>query len=231
MGTISRGSLEISATNYYTPFSFRVRSENAELGRHRILVKIPHMLFALSLAMCVVMVLIIRTEERPSVEVVNEETGEMETVSRGHGFAHPDFANMQSGGPGQERHEDLLLLGWVFGVLQILFFITCLALGGQKKGSLGPLFKPLVFGGAGFIAIFTALILSYNAYMREDVHSLVLFQVKPTAWMLYGIWGFPVVFIVAYVLTFDKWFMTDDDLEAFRELVAKKRAQAEEETG
>lgn len=191
--------------------------------------KLPWLLFALCLAMCAVLGYIgLFVEEAPFEETQAGPGEPAHKVYLGHGFVHPEYPSMEQGGPGAARHSKILFLGWLFGILQIAFFVSCLALAQQKGGRLGPLFKPIAVGGFLFALVFTFFILSYRAYMNEDAHSLFLFQVRPTAWMLYGVWGFPVYFLVVYVLTFKSWFVTDEDLVRFREIVAEKRASESE---
>lgn len=186
--------------------------------------KLPWFLFLLCLAMCgVVGYLCFFVEEEPYEEVAGGK------VYLGHGFTHPEYPSMQRGGPGAARHAKLLWLGWLYGILQIAFLVSCLALAQRKQGKLGPMVKPILAGGFLFALLFTFFILSYRAYMNEETHSFFLAQVKPTAWMLYGIWGFPVYFIFLYILTFKRWFLTDEDLERFKKIVAEKRRNDAEE--
>lgn len=185
--------------------------------------KLPWILFALSLSMCVLLGVVFSIEEEPFEEVASEDGTTVEKVYKGHGFPHPEFPAMQAGGPGAPRHEKILWLGWVFAILQVAFLVTCLALGASRKGRVGPFAVPLALGGLLMAAVFTFLILSYRAYMTEDSHSLFLSLPRPTAWMVYGVWGFPVFFMLLYILTFKRWFMTEEDLERFREIVAAKR--------
>ncbi len=93
----------------------------------------------------------------------------------------------------------------------------------SRHGKLGPAKKPFIIGAIAFMAIFTGLIFSYYGYMREDTHSLFLSQVKPTAWMLYGVWPFPVYFMVVYYLLFDRWHFTEEDERKLEAIVASSQ--------
>ncbi|MCH7910250.1 MAG: hypothetical protein IIB38_11605 [Candidatus Hydrogenedentes bacterium] len=170
--------------------------------------KLPWILFGLCLAMCcVVAALILFVDEVPG----------------GHGAGHPVFDTMSTGGDGAARHENLLVYGWVFGVLQICFFVACLAFGASKKERVGALKVPLLAGTAVYLLVFTFLVFSYRAYMLEETHALFLAFPRPTAWMLYGIWIFPVFFIFLYMFTFDRLIFTDDDQLRFEEIIAERR--------
>ena len=191
--------------------------------------KIQWVLFAFLLGMvAVVTTAILFVEEVPFEEVIGEDGSVASRTYQGHGVAHPKFSTMLIGGPGAERHEKILWLGWAFGVLQIGFFVTCLALGISKAGKAGPAKLPLAIGGVLFMAVFTFLILSYRGYMNETEHALFFSLPLPTAWMLYALWFFPVFFIVLYVVTFDTWNLTRDELKEFQEILKSTRAQKAE---
>ncbi len=186
--------------------------------------KLPGLLFVILLAMCGVVGISLIIGETPSTETVSAETGQVVTTPLGHGITHPRFATMQSGGDGLARHQPVLWLGWAFAMLQVALFISLLACGGEKQGRLGPLKVPLLVGGMLYAAVFTALIYSYHQYMREDMHAMFLSLPIPTAWMIYGVWPIPVVFVFAYMLTFDRWVFRPEDKRRFEQLLAESGA-------
>ena len=192
--------------------------------------KLPWLLFALLLGMCAVVAAAFLIEEVPSIEKP-AETGQG-TVKEylGHGFTHAEFETMNAAGPGAERHEKVLWLAWAFGMLEIVFFLTCLAFGGRKAGKVGPLARPIVIGGVVYAAVFTLMVLSYRGYMNEDTHALFLGFPQPTAWMLYGLWVFPFFFLLLYIFIFDRWTFTDEDLARFHEILAQRRANEADES-
>jgi len=48
------------------------------------------------------------------------------------GIAHPDYPTMLRGGDGS-RHETTLWIGWILGVLEIVFFVLLLAFGTRRE--------------------------------------------------------------------------------------------------
>lgn len=184
--------------------------------------KYPYLLFAILLAMCAVIATTFVIGETPSKEVVSESTGVVTQTPLGHGFTHPKFSTMQSGGDGALRHQRVLWFGWAFGILQIAFFMCLLAYGGQRNGRLGPLRIPLLIGGIAYAATFTALVYAYQSYMLEQTHTMFLALPAPTAWMIYGIWPVPMVFMFLYMFTFDSWTFRDEDMARFREILAQQ---------
>ena len=144
-------------------------------------------------------------------------------IIKSHGYEHETFPSMKHGGPGAERHEKTLWVGWVFGMLCILFYMGCLTYGMTRGGTLGPAKLPLILGTGIFLAIFTGLIFSYKGYMNEDTHELFLSFPKPTVWMLLGIWTFPVLFMFLYYYLFDHWFFTEEDEKRLEESTAARQ--------
>lgn len=191
--------------------------------------KLPWFIFIVLLAMCAVVIAAFLTPQVPFEDVVLED-GSTQRVIKSHGFTHDKFPTMKQGGPGAERHAVTLWLGWAFVTLCVLFFGGCLAMGMTRRGTLGPTKGPLIFGTAGLAAIFAALILSYYKYMNEETHALFLGFPRPSAWMLYAVWIFPVFFMILYYRVFDSWFFTADDELRLEEIAAAhRRSQGEGE--
>ena len=147
----------------------------------------------------------------------------------GHGVDHPTYETMLAGGDGAARHGAILWAGLAFGLLQVAFFVALLAFGARKHGSTGPFRTPLAVGFVLFAAIFVAMFVSYGGYLQSDDPEQLFAFPYPTAWMIYGIWGFPLVFMFLYMLFFDRWTFTEEDAARFRELVAQKQAAADTE--
>lgn len=169
--------------------------------------KLPWLLFAILLAMCFVLGYVLTIEE----------------VGAGHGVVHPRFSTMLQGGDALERHGPILSWGWTLGVLEIALFVGLLALGLRHRRVLGRRKWPLLAGGVAYVAVFSLLIRAYEIYGGSDVHPLFLSVPIPTAWMLYGLFGIPLYFHLVYVVAFDRWVLTPEDLERFQELVAARR--------
>ncbi len=185
--------------------------------------KLPHLLFALLLAMCAVVAAAFFIEEVPYVDTPGEDGGPAVREYLGHGFDHPEIPAMQAGGPGEERHARVLWLGLTLGLLEIVFFLTCLVLGAKKNEQFGPLLRPVMIAGVIYAAIFTAMVVTYRGYAAEDTHTLFLGLPTPTAWMVYGVWFFPFFYMLLYMYIFDRWTFTEADAERFSEIVAARR--------
>ncbi len=184
------------------------------------------LLFAMVLGMCAVLGATYIVTEKP-VEEVAQADGTTAQVPRGHGVANPAVGTMLSGGDGAARYENTWWLGLAFGLFQVVFFVAALAFGAYKHGGLGPLKIPFIVGGALYAAVFAAMVLSHRTYTATSEHALFLGFPIPTAWMMYGVWLVPLVFMFLYLFTFDGWMYTDADREKFERMMAEQGERPE----
>jgi len=161
--------------------------------------------------------------ETPYSDSDPDESGAVTRSYLGHGIGHPEYTTMLAGGDGDARHSKILWLGCVFAVLQTIFFVSLLVFGMRKSGDPGPALIPMIVCGAIFAGIFTMLFVSYRGYMNETDSNLFLALPKPTAWMIYGVWFFPVSFVFIYRRYFNTWFLTDDDMDRYKAIVAERQ--------
>jgi len=173
--------------------------------------KLPLLLFALLLGMCVVIGITLLSEP----------------PENNHGFAHPKFADsMLQGGDGRQRHESIRWMGLVYGALQIVFFVSCLVLGVRERSRCRLAF---VLCGAVYLATFCLMVVADHFYVGSQDPQLFLGFPLPTAIMLYGVSGAPLLFLLMYVIQFDRWILKPEELRRFEELVREKRERKESE--
>lgn len=181
--------------------------------------RLPVVLFGLLLALCLTLVLAIAVEPAASGNGPGPD-GSGEAVSA-TGATHPRFPSMDHGGSGSRRHGPVLILAWVFGVLQIALVVGCLVLGVRR----GRVRAGLAAGGLVLVLIVTMMAVSYGGYL-DDPHAAFLALPVPTAWFLYGFWPAQFLVVALYVLLFDREIVTRRDLERFREILARRAPPA-----
>ena len=185
--------------------------------------KLPVFMAAIMLGMCAVLVATFFIEE--PYEESTDESGVTTRTYQGHGLPHPEHAQMSVGGSGAERGEDIFWLAFIFGALQIGFFVACLCFGLRKEGRVGPVCKLLLGGAVAYYLVWVGLMLTYRTYMHADSLDTFLGQPIPTAWMLYGIWPVPVFFGFVFVFGFKPYVWNEESEAAFRKIVEEKRAE------
>jgi len=132
---------------------------------------------------------------------------------------------MLEAGDGIERLGSMRWFGLAFGLLQVAFYVGCLALGLKRRS--GPAVILLVLFGLLYAAMFLLLVTVDEQYARGDVRTIVLGLPLPTAIMMYGMGGIPVLFTLLYVIQFDRWIVTQQDLEKLEELVRRKQRESD----
>ena len=135
---------------------------------------------------------------------------------------HPRFPTMQRSGWSWESQDPLLAGVWLVGVLQIAAFLCLLGLGLAGRKGLGPLRVPLLLGGFLHAGIFTWMIL---AHVYPIAPSLWAFP-PPTVVMVFFLWIVPpIYFVVLYVVSFDRWILTEETDRGFRRWVRSRKGK------
>ena len=183
--------------------------------------KLPLILFALLLALCVVLALTFIIEEVP-FEDVPSPNGGVERVHTGHGTAHSRFPSMDHGGPGGERLGLVWWLGLSFGLLQLGLIVGCLALSVKR---LERVRTPLVLCGIVLAAMFVAMAVTYRGYVGAATPPLLFSLPIPTAWFLYAFWPAQFLVVALYVLVYHRSIVTSQDMARFREILDISRGR------
>lgn len=142
-------------------------------------------------------------------------------VPNGHGFEHAQFPTMDQGGGGEFRHGGLLAIGWMLGTVLIATFVSLLACGTVpvRTGTRWRL-GAFCVGGLLYEGVFGMLCLSYRNSLAQSNATFFGPFPEPLAWLLFGIWLVPGVFVVLYVLFFYRWIWPPENSSRFAELVA-----------
>jgi hypothetical protein len=169
------------------------------------------LVFAIALGLAAILIAAVNWTERPQAPSVD----------------HPEFAGMQQSGADAEPDAALLWVGWSFGALQIGFFAAMLALGARSRRGLRGLGVPLIAASFVYLAIWSALVLAYRSQTNAEDPVLFLGFPAATAWMLFALWPCPLIFTFCYVVGFDRWIATPEDLAKLEQTLERLRAESE----
>lgn len=137
---------------------------------------------------------------------------------------HPEHGSvLQATGP-----ESASLVGWglAFGLATLALMTVCILLGVRKAGAVGTLGRRLALGCAVLAALFTALVWTYvRPHDLDSADAFVGGFPPATAWMIYGIWWFPGLMLLAMSLAFRRTWLTDEQVDAFRALLARRAGE------
>ena len=146
------------------------------------------------------------------------------------GLEHPDYPTMRAGGSA-ERHQPVLWLGSALGCLLILLLVALIAFGARQRGRLRGLGRPLLIAGAGYLAVWTAVVLTYRYVAGLEDAELFLALPAPTALMLYLLGPAPIAFSLFFVLGFKRWVFSDEDFAKYQRLLDEKPRAADAPEG
>lgn len=147
-----------------------------------------------------------------------------EEAVHARGVTHPEHGAMMLGADGDSRHRPVLALGLGFAALQVAFFVGLLALALRRGDGRVPGWPALLLCAAVYLAMFVLLFASYDAFAAgEPVESFLGFP-RPTAWMLFGVWGAPMLFLLLYVARFEALVWDAESRARFERLLAQRRA-------
>jgi hypothetical protein len=141
---------------------------------------------------------------------------------------HPAFAGMQQSGADAAPDNAKLWIGWSFGALQIALFAAVIALGARSRRGLRGLGLPLIATSFIYLAVWSALVLSYRGQASAEVPTFFLGFPAPTAWMLFALWPCPLIFAAFYVFGFDRWIATPEDIAELEQKLESVRTHANE---
>ncbi len=136
---------------------------------------------------------------------------------------HPLYPSMERGS--QTPGVRLFWIGLGLGLAQVSFFtaLLVLALPGSRVRRT---WIPLLGGGLAYGAVMSLLFLSYHSYSGSTESAFWWGFPAPTAWLVYGIWGVPWVFVAYFVYSFHRSYLRNEDLARFERLL-KKRSRPE----
>lgn len=169
--------------------------------------KLDKVVFALVLALWVVVILIMMTPEAENVS----------------GMAHPQFDTMRAGGDAA-RHDGTLWLGWAFGSLIIGIFVALMSMGAQKAGQERGATIPIFATGIFVVGLWSWMVRTYAATAGEASPDLVLSFPPATSILVYTLWPLPAIFGLLFVFGFKRWVLSDEDHEAFEKMMAETAA-------
>ena len=120
-----------------------------------------------------------------------------------------------------------LWLAFFFGIFSICLFTLFLYIGLSGKNFNRKKLVVIVIGLIFYAGIFSFGFASYLRYIQNDSLRLFLGFPAPTAWMLYGIWFFPLFFTFLYVIKFNDWVLKPNDYQRLKEIMkSRERREA-----
>jgi len=143
----------------------------------------------------------------------------LEEPNNASGEPHHQFQTMRQGGDGLARSEPLLGRIWLLGVLQVAMYASFMTLAVNRRHRDRRFALCLAGGCVAMVGVWSVLLLAYQASWSQSVPNLVFGFPTASAWMLYGVWTVPVVFVAMYRFGFRRWIYTPEDQRRFEALL------------
>lgn len=134
------------------------------------------------------------------------------------GIPHEQFGQLLKSGTSQAEMPVVKWLAYLFGLAIIGVFGFGIYIGMLKNGKTGPPANWILFGFFLYMLVYSGMTNSYWSYDPNDPVYFGGFP-APTAWMIYGMWAFPAFFTILYNYFFHSWYLKDEDMERFEELL------------
>jgi hypothetical protein len=135
------------------------------------------------------------------------------------GVPHPEFKGMMISTANIDEAPHTRWMGYLFGLAVIGVFGSFLFLGNRKKGQLTPMKKWLWIGLGLYTMVYTCMVVSHWNYVANDGGPFILSMPAPTAWMIIGVWFVPIIITLTYIIKFEDWIISDDEIKEFHEAV------------
>ena len=132
---------------------------------------------------------------------------------------HPEVPSLLHSTGGLSEQPETLWLGFAIGLLMIALMAVCVWIGLRREGKGTPLSRWMMIGFVGYGAVFTAMCAYYHLYTSGHAVGFFGGFPAPTAWMIYGMWLFPLLFVALFLFQFDRWIFSEADLKRFQDLV------------
>ncbi|MBM80666.1 MAG: hypothetical protein CMJ78_08745 [Planctomycetaceae bacterium] len=139
---------------------------------------------------------------------------------------HPQEREMDVAGESIAFDAEMIATGTVTGLLLIAVYLLCLSLGAGKNGYNRRFVGLVILSACGVCGSFLAMAANYGGYVTAQQPEIVAGFPVPTAWMVYGVWLCPLVFLAIYVIGFKSWVMTDEDQQRLARLVADRQSHS-----
>lgn len=139
------------------------------------------------------------------------------------GTAHASIAGMQVGGNGPARFEPVAIIVLIMFSAILIMMGTLLYMGISKHRRTHRARIWIATGTVALLFVWWSMFGSYSAYLASGDFQMFLGFPLPTAFTVYGLWLAGFIFVIAYVLGFRTFVLTEDDEVAYRELIAKHK--------
>ena len=143
------------------------------------------------------------------------------------GFPHPnpEFKGMYISKTNIDVVPHTKWLGYLFGLGIIGLFSSLLVLGNRKNGKATGIVKWIFITMIIYTIAFSGMVFSHWDYAANNGGNFFKFMPIPTAWMIIGIWSIPLILTAVYIVKFEDWIISDEEIKAFHDYLDNKNSK------
>ena len=133
------------------------------------------------------------------------------------GFPHPnpEFKGMYVSKANIDQEPHTRWLGYLFGLGIISLLTSLLVMGNRKNGKPTGIIKWIGITMVIYAMAYSGMVISHWQYAANDGGSFFQFMPVPTAWMIMGIWFIPLILTLVYIVKFEDWIISDEEIKEF----------------
>ncbi|NND31806.1 MAG: hypothetical protein HKN76_04385, partial [Saprospiraceae bacterium] len=141
------------------------------------------------------------------------------------GIIHEEFGSMLKSGPGVQFSRLQKFLFLLVGVLIIVIFCLMLYIGLDNRNTRVPNRPKMWILISSILYVSVFIILAFTAWHYFDNQSDVFIAgfPLPSAIMLFGLTLVPLFFTMLYILGFENWIFSRDDLAKFEAILRSRK--------
>lgn len=144
------------------------------------------------------------------------------------GLAHATLPGVRIGGDGTARFTPIATLSFLFQALMLVQAHLMVALGVSDRLRTLPFLGLLAGCLAISLFVWFNLFSEYQRFLETGVTSYFAGFPAATAWQVYAIWLGGLSLVALYVFGFKKFIWSDEDEQAFQQLVDESLQRGEE---
>lgn len=138
---------------------------------------------------------------------------------------HPVFATMRNSGWVLTGFPIIQVLAYLLGLMILGIFVMAAYIGIQKSSdNTNKQMIPYWTGGFILYSLMYGITLySHEAYMHSESPTYFGGFPAPTSWMLYGLGVIPIVFTLLYMVKFNQWVISPEEIERAKSIINSQK--------
>ncbi len=151
-----------------------------------------------------------------------------EQLPAASGMLHPSIKGMLKSGSTVSDSAVTKWASFIFGLSILMIFASSMALGIKRNAMEKKVLNRLVLFFGSYTIVYILFVRSYWNFNTDTSENFFGSFPLPTAWMLYGIYLFPLILTISIILNFNSWILSPEDKERFNEILKNRKSKQQQ---